>query len=185
MAKAETKPAEGAEAAPAPAPKKSKKLLIIAAAAALAVILIGGAAFFLLAKNSSHGAEGEDVTAEADKPKKKSGKEDQPIYVQFEPFTVNLVPEQGDQYLQVSISIDLDDASAQEKVKLYMPKLRNDVMLDLASKKPSELANKEGKEQLAAELRDKMNRILNPDSKAARGPSGPIKEVLFTSFIIQ
>lgn len=185
MAKAESKPAEGTEAAPTAAPKKSKKLLIIAAAAVLVLVLAGGAAFFLMAKSGSHNAADEELGTEADKPKKKAGKEDQPIYVQLEPFTVNLVPEQGDQYLQVGISIDLDEPAAQERVKLYMPKLRNDVMLDLASKKPSELASKEGKEQLAAELRDKMNRILNPDSKGAKGSSGPIKEVLFTSFIIQ
>lgn len=182
MAKAEaTKPAEGAEAAPpAAVPKKSKKLLIIAGAVALVLVLGGGAAFLFLAKG--HSAEDEEVAAETDKPRKKAGKEAQPIYVALEPFTVNLVPEQGDQYLQVGVSVDLDDAAAQEKIKLYMPKLRNDVMLLLASKRPSELSSKEGKEQLAGELREKMNHILSPDAKDAKGP---VKEVLFTSFIIQ
>jgi flagellar FliL protein len=65
-----------------------------------------------------------------------------------------------------------------------MPKLRNDLTLLLSSKKASELISKEGKEELAQEIREQMNGVLDP---AGRGKKRdwPIKEVLFTSFIIQ
>ncbi|MDR2112073.1 MAG: flagellar basal body-associated FliL family protein [Candidatus Accumulibacter sp.] len=55
-------------------------------------------------------------------------------------------------------------------------------MLLLSSKKASELLTKEGKEKLAEEIRGQMNHVLDP---RARGDSGPVREVLFTSFIIQ
>ncbi len=44
-----------------------------------------------------------------------------------------------------------------EKLKIHMPKLRNKIMLILSSKKPSELAPREGKEQLAEEIKESIN----------------------------
>jgi flagellar FliL protein len=55
-------------------------------------------------------------------------------------------------------------------------------MLLLSSKKGSDLVSKEGKETLAEEMKQEMNGVLDP---AGKGKDGPIKEVLFTSFIIQ
>lgn len=177
MAK-EEKAAEGAEAPP----KKSKKLLIIIVAAVV-VLAIAGTAAVLLLKKGDH-AEDEEVATEKDtKAKKKKGeKEAPPVFIPMEPFTVNLVPETGDQYLQVTLSLEAEDAGVGEKLKVYTPKLRNKIMLLLSSKKPSELAPKEGKETLALELRDEINGIIAADAKKGEGP---VKEVLFTSFIIQ
>ena len=177
MAKAEAKPAADGEQAP----KKKGKLLIIIIAAVVLLGAIGGGALFML-KSSSHDDEEEVASETAAKPKKKSGKEAQPVYVALETFTVNLMPDQGEQYLQVAISIELDDAAAGEKIKVYMPKLRNTVMLLLSSKKGSDLVTTEGKEGLALEIRQQMNTVLEPNSKAK---DTPVKEVLFTSFIIQ
>jgi flagellar FliL protein len=69
-----------------------------------------------------------------------------------------------------------------EQIKAYTPKIRNNVMLLLSTKKASELLTKEGKEKLAGEIRDQMNQVLAPNAK---GYDVPIREVLFTSFIIQ
>jgi flagellar FliL protein len=178
MATKEEKTADGAAS-----PKKSKKLIIIIAATVLLLVAGGAAAFFLLHKDSA--ADGEDEVATEDaKPakKKKSGKEVPPVFVPFESFTVNLVPEQGDQYLQLVISVDVEDEHTGETVKAQMPKLRNKVMLLLSDKKASELLPKEGKEKLATEIRDQMNTVLEPSAKPGYGP---VREVLFTSFIIQ
>lgn len=182
MAK-EEKPADGAEAAP----KKSKKLLIIIIAAVLVLVIGGGAAAFLLMKKGGEHAEDEEVAAEKDtkSAKKKGDKEVPPVFIPMEPFTVNLVPETGDQYLQVTLSLEAEDPAIGEKLKVYTPKLRNKIMLLLSSKKASELAPKEGKEQLAMEIRDEINAILQPGGKGKKGEELPVKEVLFTSFIIQ
>lgn len=183
MAK-EEKTADNAEAAP---PKKSKKLLIIIVAAVLFVVLAGGgAAFFLMKKGNEH-ADDEEVAAEKESAKKKSGKEAVPVYIPMEPFTVNLVPETGDQYLQVTINVEAVDAAVGEKLKVHMPKLRNKIMLILSSKKSSELAPREGKEQLADEIKESINSVIGTGepAKGKKEAEDPIKEVLFTSFIIQ
>ena len=182
MAK-DAKPEAPAETA-APPKAKSKKLLIIVALALVLLLAVGGgAAYFLLKGNAAPEGEEEEVATEHAKPaKSKDGKEAAPVYVAMDAFTVNLAPENGDQYLQVMITIEVEDALAADKLKSYTPKLRNDVMVLLSGKKASELRPKSGKEALASEIRGLVNGILDPKAKP---DSGPAKEVLFTSFIIQ
>jgi flagellar FliL protein len=176
MAK-EAKPVEAAEA-----PKPSnKKLLIIIAALVVVFMIIGAAGAFFLAKgHSDEEADDEETVVEAPKTRKK--KTGPPIYVPMEAFTVNLAPDPSEQFLQLIISLEVLDTEAGEQVKNYTPKIRNNVMMLLSSKKSSELLTKEGKEKLAEEIRDQMNKVLDP-----RAPEDewPVKEVLFTSFIVQ
>lgn len=182
----DAKAAETTEQAP---PKKSKKLLIIIIAAVLVLVLVGGGAAFFLLKKSDH-ADDEETAEETAKPKKKKDKESHPVFVNLEPFTVNLVPETGDQYLQVALSVEFDDPTGETEAKNHMPKIRNNVTLLLSSKKASELLTKEGKEKLAGELKESINEVLEPPKSGKKGEKaksedGPVKDVLFTSFIIQ
>jgi len=180
MAKDAKPEAEGT----AVAPKKSKKLLIIIAAALVLVLALGGGGFVVWKK--MHPAdEEEDVEVAAAKPKaekKKGAKEQGPIYIALDQFTVNLAPDNGDQFLQVMISVEVEDLLVGDRLKNYTPKLRNNVMLLLSGKKASELITKAGKEALANEIRNLINEVLDPGAKPGYGP---VKEVLFTSFIIQ
>ena len=164
--------------------KKSKKLLIIVAAALVLVLALGGGtAYLLMGKGSSAEGEEGDGTEPATKvEKKKEGKETAPVYVALDAFTVNLVPENGEQFLQLVITVEVEDLHVGDKVKNYTPKLRNNIMLLLSGKKASDLITKEGKETLAKEIRDLMNEVMNGGDKKAEGP---VLEVLFTSFIIQ
>ena len=172
------------------APKKSKILLIIIVAAVLVLVLAGGGAFMLL-KKGDHPEDGDDATEETAKPKKKDKKSETapPVFLNLETFTVNLIPETGDQYLQVVLALELEDATADAALKAQMPKVRNNIMLLLSSKKASELLPKEGKENLAEALKDEINGIIEPPKKNKKGEKisadGPVKSVLFTSFIIQ
>lgn len=179
MAKDAKREAQATEAAP----KKSRKLLIIVAAALVLALLIGGAgAFFLFGGHDAEGDADEEVAIVTDSPKKREGKKAPPIYLALDTFTVNLVPENGEQFLQLAISVEVAGTDVGEKLKSYTPKLRNNIMMLVSSKRASELLTKEGKETLAGEIRDLMNQILEPKAKKA---DAPIREVLFTSFIIQ
>lgn len=189
MAKEAKPPAD----AGADAPKKGKKkLLIIILAVVLVIVLGGGAAAFMLLKKGDH-EDDEEVAEETDKPAKKEKKkkehETPPVFVNMDPFIVNLVPESGDQYLQVVLSVELEDAISEPVLKAQMPKIRNNITLMLSSKKASELMPKEGKERLAEDLKDEINSAIEPPKKNKKGelimPDGPAKSVLFTSFIIQ
>ena len=56
----------------------------------------------------------------------------------------------------------------------------------LASKNADELRNAEGKKQLADELRGDVNGILDADKAAIKaGMKGRVKDVLFTTFLLQ
>ena len=179
MAK-EAKPEAAAEAAP----KKSKKLLIIILAAVFVLLAIGGgAAFFMMKKHAAEAEDEEDVVATAKPAKKKSpAKEVPPVYVPMETFTVNLTPESGEQFVQLVLSLEVEEAAEGERIKTYTPKIRNNVMLLLSGKRASELLTPEGKEKLATEIRAQINKVLAPGAKT---DDSPVKEVLFTSFIIQ
>jgi|JFJP01.1.fsa_nt_gi flagellar FliL protein len=186
MAK-EAKPgAEGAEAAPVAPPRKSKKLLVIIAAALVLFLAVGGAAAFFLMKGQSNkdAEDGEVASEKAKVDKKKGGKEAAPVYVALDAFTVNLVPENGDLFLQLMISVEVSDLHVGDRLKAYTPKLRNNIMKLLSGKKKSELITNEGKETLANEIRDQINEILEPGGKE-KPEDAPVREVLFTSFIIQ
>ena len=169
--------AEGAEA-----PKSKKKLFMVLGIVLVLILSIGGGgAYFLLSGDPED--EEEDVAVEPVKAeKKKAAKEMPPVYVPLDPFTVNLVPETGDQFLQLILSIEVDSPLAGDRVKMYTPKIRNDITLLLSSKKASDLITTEGKQALSSDIRKLINEVLSPETK---GKDGPVKDVLFTSFIIQ
>lgn len=180
----EAPPPPPADGAP---PKKSKKLIIIIAAALILVLLLAGAAILLLKK--PHPADGEEEVAEETTKKEKAKKKDEkhaaPAYLKIEPYTINLKGDQGDQYLRLEMSAEFEDMKAADTAKAYMPKLRNQTMLLLSGKQAAELNSKEGKEKLAKELKDEMNMVLGEPEKGEKVPHGPVKEVLFTDFVIQ
>ena len=190
MSAKEAKPAaESEEAAP---PKSKKLLIIIIAAVFLLVVVGGGAVFFLKSKKASAENPDDEEVSEATIKKEKKKDGHPPVFVNLEPFTVNLVQETGDQYLQLAISVEFEEAAAEQSMKANMPKVRNAITLLLSSKKASELAPREGKLKLASELKDAVNEVLEPSEapqkKSKKKPvevEGPAKAVLFTAFIIQ
>src|SRR3989338_10683379 len=106
MAKPEksAKPAEEEEITDAPKKMGRKKLIIIIIAVAVLVIGGGVAAFFLM--KPSHDTATADTKA-AEKAEDEALSKNKPIYVDLGTFTANLVRENGDQYLQVAISLKL------------------------------------------------------------------------------
>ena len=202
MAKKEEQPAEEATETPA-SPSKKKKIIILGIAALLILALVGGAAALLLKKphpKDEAGAEKEEAVAAQEEEKAKKEKEEKrkkspPVFAKLDTFTVNLVQETGDQYLQVAITLELEDATADTNLKASMPKIRDGIIRLLGSKKASELATTEGKDELAGELKDTLNELLVPQEDAPKKPKkgkkkkyvieGPVLSVLFTDFIIQ
>jgi flagellar protein FliL len=194
MAQEPAKAAGAAEAAP-----KSKKKLIVILAVVLALAAGGGAAAFFLMKKpeaqqakAKHGekAEGhedaaaEGEAAEEEAPEEEAGGHADPktalTYVQFETFTVNLLPDPDDKFLQLDLTIEVKGAELAEKMKAQMPALRNRVLLLLTSKKASDISTPEGKAQLSQELLVELKKPL-----AAHGKPLKVTQVLFTSFVIQ
>jgi flagellar FliL protein len=158
--------------AEAAAPSSKKKLMIIIAAAVLTLGAGGGAAAWFLTKDSDG--------APAKKEHKAAKPSEKPEYVTVEPFTVNLQPENGDQYLQVQFTLQVPGPEQAELIKDNMAQVRSRVLLLLSGKKASEINTVDGKRQLAGEI---LNTVKAPFVE--KGEQQEVTDVLFTSFIIQ
>lgn len=196
MAKAAVATAD-VEVAP---PKKKSKLILFIGIGVLLLALAGGGAFYMMSKKKAAEAEadGEDGHGPAKTAHAKGKSGTPPTFVPMEPFTVNLMPENGEQYLQVVATLKLEDAHVADDLKVYMPELRHRVLMLLSGKKASELQGVDGREALAGDIMAAANDVLGfgskPQVKGAKEPDGrakkdtaegPVVSVLFTSFIIQ
>jgi flagellar FliL protein len=152
----------------AAAPKGSKKKLIVMVVIALLVLGIGGGAAWFFTQSKPAGAEHKAVKAEP------------PQYVPVESFTINLQPENGEQYLQIAFTLQVPDQKQGEEIKANMAKVRSRVLLLLSGKKASEISTVEGKRQLAAEI---VAAVKQPFID--KGEVQHVSDVLFTAFIIQ
>jgi flagellar FliL protein len=158
---------KAAVAAAAPKTGDSKMKLIIILAAALLVAGAGGGAWFYL-HGKPQGTE------------RKAAKTEPPEYVPIEAFTVNLQPENGEQFLQIAFTLQVPTQKEGEIIKANMAKVRSRVLLLLSGKKASEISSVEGKQLLATEI----IAALKPPF-IDKGDTQQVTEVLYTAFIIQ
>jgi len=168
-----------ADAAPVAASGKGK-LFIMIGAAVVVLALGAGAGWFFMHKGADDSAAAEPAKKEHTSSKKAKKSEAKPEYIAVEPFTVNLQPEHGDQYLQVAFTLQVDSPEQVELIKANMAKVRSRVLLLLSGKKASEISTVEGKQQLAGEILAAVNAPFEE-----HGDAQEVSDVLFTSFIIQ
>lgn len=163
-------------------PKKKKRNLLktLLLIAPVPLIAGGGAAWYFL-----DDLQPEEETPRAAKagPAKaaKAAPAKPPAFVPLgEHFTVNLQREDSDKILQVGLTLKVADAAYGEAVKLYMPDIRNRILLLLSNKKESQINTLEGKTALMTEIVREAAQALGTSV-----PAGGISSVLFTSFVIQ
>jgi flagellar FliL protein len=95
----------------------------------------------------------------------------------LEPFIVNL--SSFDRYLQATLTLQLASGEIAEKIKVLMPMIRHGLIIILSSKEASQLQTSEGKHEVIAEIREKLNQVL--DVKEHDG----VSDIFFENFIIQ
>jgi flagellar FliL protein len=202
------------EAPAAPAKKGRKKLIVIAAAALLVLASAGGGgAFYIMKKRAAAvetveavDADGETVSVAEAAParKKEERRKTPPVFLPLDPFIVNLADRDAEKFAQIGITLELDDAKFGEELKLYMPAIRNGVLMVLAHKTSQQLLGRKGKEALAAEIMreavrplgieieeeteaatDKDGEDAKPRATSKGGDANPVRRVHFSSFIIQ
>lgn len=174
-------------------PAKGKKKLIILVAVALLVLLLGaGAAFMLLKKKpvDPEAADAEDGAA-AHASVQHDAKH-APVFVPLDAFTVNLADRDAERYVQVGITLEVEDSAVGDRIKSFMPAIRNNILMTLADRTAGELQGREGKQQLAEMVRREASRALGVDvseegaaRKKRKAAPLPIKAVHFSNFIIQ
>lgn len=173
-----TRAAKHAAAEPTGAPpKKSKKRLLIILTFVLLLLIGGGIAAFLLLTPAQ--------------PQKRAAETGPAKFVELGSYTANLMREDGDRYLQISISLKITKPDLEERIKTSNPEIQHHLNMLLQSKHPSEIATFEGKQKLADQIKGEVEYVLglrktppSPADAPATTRSG-ISDVLFTSFIIQ
>jgi flagellar FliL protein len=98
-------------------------------------------------------------------------------YTKLEPFTVNLVG--LTQVIQLVVTLKMAKPEANEKVKLYMPAVRHNMILLLSSKSAEQVSSAVGKQQLIKETISAVNRAIESNAKEG------VADALFESIIIQ
>lgn len=161
-------------------PKGGKKLLIIIAVGVLVLVLVvGGLLMFLLRGNSDESHAEPETSKEESKKKEKKKKDENavPIFEKLETFTVNLAG--GESMLQLELHVELEDAHLKDTLKAYMPKVRNDVILLLSSRKLDDLRSDNGAKKLIEDLQTTINHAMDVDEDEG------VKSVAISSMIIQ
>ena len=180
--------------AAAPVKAKSKKLIVIGAVLVLLVIVGAGAAWFLASR--SQAAEDE----EGAEPVRKEAVKVVPTFLPMENMVVNLADPGGDRFAQIGITLEVSDAKTAEQIKQYLPSIRSGILMLTSQRTSEELLQREGKEKLAADILTEVSAPLGFGTGAKKrsrddedadedGPranrKGPVRRVLFSSFIIQ
>lgn len=174
MATGKSAPKKTAEA---PAEGKPKSRLLLIVLILIVVLGAGGAAawYFLVFKAAEPAAHAAAKPAAA--PVAEAAP---PVFLPMETFTVNLQSEDGERFLQTTLTLQLPNQEQVELIKTYLPHVRSRLLLLLSSKKPSEILTIDGKNKLAQEIIDALKQPFVPN-----GPSVNVSSVLFTSFVVQ
>ncbi|MEZ5644582.1 MAG: flagellar basal body-associated FliL family protein [Burkholderiaceae bacterium] len=175
----------------APGKPKSKKLLFIILGVVLVALIGAGAALFLVMKNAAAVDEGGDEESSAqaeDHPKTP------PAFLQLENMVVNLADPGGNRFVQVGITLQLDDAEASKDLEAFMPSVRSAILMLISQRTSDEVLQIEGKGRLSRDIIRAIGDIMGYDPAPEPGDGkrkrksakpNPVHAVLFSSFIVQ
>ncbi len=153
------------ETPPAPPTKSRRRLGIALIAALLLATGSGGAAWWFLRPAT-------DVP-----PVVKVEPPQPPVFVELDTFTVNLA---GDHILQTTLTLQVGKTADADQLKLYLPQVKDRLLMLLSSRTADELQSTEGKESLRSDI---VARLRAPFDKGLEAPA--IHGVFLTSFVIQ
>jgi flagellar FliL protein len=190
--------ANNTAAAPAKEPAGNKRLLLIGAIVAILLVVGGAAAWLMLGRSAA-------IDEETGAPRKAAVKA-APTFLALENMVVNLADPGGDRFAQVGVTLELEDAKTSDQVKQYLPAIRSAILILVSQRSAEELLTRDGKELLAHEILREVSKPLgyrvpkkprkaapvpaegeedDEDRPRARANTNPVRQVLFTSFIIQ
>jgi flagellar protein FliL len=182
-------------AAPEAPKKKSKKLLFIVLGVVVLAIAGAAAALFILKKNTAeddHEDEEHVAVEQAAKDPKSA-----PVFLPLENMVINLADAGGNRFIQLGLTLQLQDAATETAVKAYLPSIRSQVLVLISQRTTEEMLQVKGKEKLAADIIATISREMGyemppaaegegaPAKKKAKAAPNPVQAVLFSSFIVQ
>lgn len=157
-----SKPAETSPEAEGKKPKK--KLLIIILISIIAVGAGAGGTWYAM-KMLDEDAQPKEIPAK---------------FVDLDIFTVNLQPEENNQYLQVGLTVKVRETPVMAEISKQMPDIRNRILMLLSSKTAADITSIAGKQLLSQQIADEIKQSVGSEKLQE-----DVLEVLFTSFVIQ
>lgn len=179
-------------------PVKSKKMMIIVGGLVLVLALAAGGAFFFLKHRAAGAEEGaEEGAPQAAAHAPEPGKP--PVYLPMDNMVVNLSDPGGERVAQVGITLVVADEKAGASVKAYLPTIRSGVLMLVSQRTAEELLGAEGKDKLAKDIlreasipfgggdedHEEEDTVPKKKKKKKVQVEYPVKQVLFSSFIVQ
>ena len=152
------------EATTPPKRSRTRKLIMVAGVAVVMLLGAAGAGAYYLKKKQDAQAEAENGQAET---AAKKASTEPPVYVPLESFTVNLADRGAERFVQLSLSLQVEDKKAGERVRAFMPAVRHAMLLALSRKTAADLSSHEGKLALARELHLATLQAMQVDLPAA------------------
>jgi flagellar FliL protein len=148
---------------------KSKKMLFVIIG--LIVVLAGAVGGYLYMQHNAElkrQQEAEDKRPENILKKQLMERKENaaPIYIALDEMIVNLPGRGGEHYLQTKMVLRTNDGSTEDKIKKFMPVIRDKVITVLSSRQMQELATVEGKTMMAREVALVINSIIAPQLTA-------------------
>ncbi|MBU3598390.1 flagellar basal body-associated FliL family protein [Polynucleobacter bastaniensis] len=149
-------------------PKSKKMLFLIIGLIVVLAAAVGG--YFYMQHNAElkRQQEAEDKRPENILKKQLMERKENaaPIYIALDEMIVNLPGRGGEHYLQTKMVLRTNDGSTEDKIKKFMPVIRDKVITVLSSRQMQELATVEGKTMMAREVALVINSIIAPQLTA-------------------
>ncbi len=153
----------------------SKKLIIIIGAAVVLLLIIGVAVYFLFLKKPPAEETKTTAATEIAAPTIEQQSNIGPM-LDIKEFIVNIISEDTPHYVKASLTLELSNELVAEEATSRMPQIRDAVLLLIGNKTYEELQDLQGKKQLKAELKTKINSFLK---------AGKINNIYLTDFVVQ
>jgi len=159
----------------APEGGSKKKLFIIIGAVVLLLLIGGGVAGWFFLKPEPPPPEELEPGLQVPVPNLTQTTEIGPM-VNIEEFVVNIISGDSPHYVKASLTVELSNENVKPEVEQRMPQVRDTVLLLIGNKTYEELQDLQGKRQLKAELKSKINSFLQ---------GGKVRAIYFTNFVVQ
>ena len=180
---------------PVEAKPKSKKWLFIIIGLVVLALLGAGGALFILKKNTADANENGDGGSEVVVDHKADPGEP-PTFLPLDSMVVNLADPGGNRFVQLGITLQVEDTKTGDAIKTFMPSIRNSILMLVSQRTAEEILKTEGKEKLAKDIISEISSIMgyktqddtateSQDKKRKRAQPNPLQSVLFSSFIVQ
>ena len=153
-----------------------RKKLVVMVAAVLVLLLAGGAAWYFLVYKKAEAARQAEASKAAAIAKAVPEEAQIGPMVEIKEFVVNIIGQDVSHYVKASMSLELDREATLDEVNKRMPQIRDAILLLIGNKTYEELQDIQGKNQVKAEVKSKINSFLK---------TGKVNNVYLTDFVVQ